>query len=237
MSTLTVARPRATRPNSRSGRLTPAARRARQRFLEFFPGGFRDEVYVETERSYKWQAHRTWMTQLDRISYRDLLDAQAYDEIAARALRVESRTNLLFSFEKMALRDAVRTPDGARTFAVGLHNWIYGSGTERGRFEQWLAAVAELPRRQTRVLTWPVVTVFGFISRPRVHMILKPNVTRAAAQAYEVPFHYRSAPQWETYSDLLAFARQVRRDQADLGPRDMIDAQSFIWVQGSAEYD
>ena len=36
---------------------------------------------------------------------------------------------------------------------------------------------------------------------------------------------------------LLAFARRVRGDQADLGPRDMIDAQSFIWTQGSAEYE
>jgi hypothetical protein len=35
---------------------------------------------------------------------------------------------------------------------------------------------------------------------------------------------------------LLEFAARVRRDTRDLGPRDMIDAQSFIWVQGSDEY-
>jgi hypothetical protein len=28
----------------------------------------------------------------------------------------------------------------------------------------------------------------------------------------------------------------VRLDQRDLGPRDLIDAQSFLWVQGSEEY-
>lgn len=32
-------------------------------------------------------------------------------------------------------------------------------------------------------------------------------------------------------------AAQVRIDQRDLGPRDMVDVQSFLWVQGSAEYD
>jgi hypothetical protein len=37
-------------------------------------------------------------------------------------------------------------------------------------------------------------------------------------------------------ASLLTFARQVRRDQHDLGPRDFIDAQSFLWVQGSDEY-
>jgi hypothetical protein len=234
MTTLVKGAPERGAFRTRRGR---AIRRARHRFLEFFPDGFQDDVYIETERSYKWQAHRTWMSQLDRVTYRELLDAAAYEDIATRAIRIESRTNMLFSFEKMALRDAVRTPDGARTFAVGLHDWIYGSGNQRASFEQWLVAVASLPRRKTRIFTWPVVTVFGFIARPRVHMILKPNVTRAAAQRYEFPFHYHSVPQWETYADLLAFARQIRVDQADLGPRDMIDAQSFIWVQGSAEYD
>jgi hypothetical protein len=42
---------------------------------------------------------------------------------------------------------------------------------------------------------------------------------------------------WETYSSLLEFAGLVRRDLRDLKPLDMIDIQSFIWVQGSEEYD
>jgi len=34
----------------------------------------------------------------------------------------------------------------------------------------------------------------------------------------------------------LEFAATVRRDLRDLKPRDMIDLQSFMWVQGSDEY-
>ena len=41
---------------------------------------------------------------------------------------------------------------------------------------------------------------------------------------------------WGTYRSLLDFAADVRRDQRELHPRDMIDLQSFIWVQGSDEY-
>jgi len=96
--------------------------------------------------------------------------------------------------------------------------------------------VAELPRRQTRVLTWPLLTVFGFIAQPDRHIFLKPNVTRLAAKEYEFDFRYRSRPSWDTYQSLIEFAEQVRRDTADLEPRDMIDLQSFIWVQGSDEY-
>jgi hypothetical protein len=220
-----------------AARLTPAARRCRRRFLEFFPDGFRDETYVETERAFKWEAHRAWSEALGRESFAALLAAGEHREIAGRAVRIEGRTQLLFSFEKMALRDAVRTEAGARAFATALGEWIHGTGAERARFGRWCHTLAGLPRRQTRVATWPLATVFGFIARPRVHMFMKPVVTQLAAEAYGFDLDYRSKPGWPTYASVLAFARRVREDQADLGPRDMIDAQSFIWVQGSAEYD
>jgi hypothetical protein len=87
------------------------------------------------------------------------------------------------------------------------------------------------------VLTWPLVTVFGFIAKPGEHIFLKPNVTRAAAREYEFELNYASSPSWETYERLLELAALVRRDLWDLRPRDMIDVQSFLWVQGSEEYD
>jgi hypothetical protein len=36
---------------------------------------------------------------------------------------------------------------------------------------------------------------------------------------------------------LLSFGRRIRQDQVRLAPKDFIDIQSFIWVQGSSEYD
>jgi hypothetical protein len=143
---------------------------------------------------------------------------------------------MIFSFEKMALRDAVRSADGARTFAEGLYVLLHGRASLQRRFEKWIAAVAALPRKQTRVLTWPIVTVFGFIAQPHVHLFLKPNTTRAAARAYGFDLHYAPQPSWATYASLLEFAAVIRRDLSDLHPRDMIDIQSFMWVQGSAEY-
>ena len=137
----------------------------------------------------------------------------------------------------MALRDAVRSPDGARRFARGLFEFLHGSGSAKNRFDAWVEAVDSLPRKQTRVLTWPLVTVFGFIAKPRVHIFLKPAVTKIAAEAYGFDFEYHSRPNWDTYRSLLDFAKQVRADTEDLGPRDMIDIQSFMWVLGSSEYD
>jgi hypothetical protein len=212
--------------------------RCRRKFLGVFPGGFRDETYLEWEREYKVAVHKEWERALGATELRRLLDAGEHAEIAARAVRVEqrSRHSMLFSFEKMALRDAVRAPAGARAFSEGLFAFLHGPGPMRARFEAWVEVVDALPRRGTRVLTWPIVTVFGFIAQPRRHVFLKPTVTRRAAEAYGFAFAYRSRPTWETYASLLDFARTIRRDLADLRPRDMIDLQSFIWVQGSDEY-
>jgi hypothetical protein len=131
----------------------------------------------------------------------------------------------LFSFEKMAVRDAVRTAPGARRFSEGLHAWLHGRASVENRFGAWCEAIAGLPRRQTRVLTWPVVTVFGFLAQPDRHMFLKPNVTRLAAARYGFDFDYRSRPNWTTYSQLLDLAAMAGFDQRDLRPRDLIDVQ------------
>jgi hypothetical protein len=214
-----------------------AAERCRRKFLRFFPEGFRDETYIDWERGYKWTAHESWQRVLSQDQHRKLIRSARFDEVARHAVQIESRTNLLFSFEKMALRDAVKPKEGAETFAVALYEFLYGRGETPRRFERWVEAVESLPRRQTRVLTWPLVTVFPFIAKPEEHIFLKPNVTRVAAKEYDFPFQYRSRPNWETYASLVEFASQVARDNRDLRPRDMIDLQSFLWVQGSDEYE
>jgi hypothetical protein len=212
--------------------------RARRKFLRYFPGAFRDQTYLEWERDYKCETHQRWEEALSRDKFRRLLAKRAYAEVAARAVRTEqrSRHSMIFSFEKMALRDAVKSAAGAERFAQGVYDFLHGRGDAERRFERWCAVVSGLPRRQTRVLIWPLVTVFGFIAQPDQHIFLKPTVTKRAAEAYGYDFRYQSKPNWETYSSLLDFAETLRRDLRDLRPRDMIDIQSFIWVQGSDEY-
>jgi hypothetical protein len=237
------------RPASLSSPLTGArasnvnylgAARCRRKFELFYPDGFLDDTYQVAERSYKERAHLEWQAELGPVEFRKLLARGEFRQIANIAVRIESRTNLLFSFEKMALRDAVKTIGGARLFATELYAFLWGRGSPHRRFDDWVQAVADLPRRQTRVLTWPLVTVFGFIARPDKHLFLKPRVTRKAAHGYGFDFAYRSEPAWEVYQSLLTFAAIIRRDldrRPGFKARDMIDVQSFIWVQGAQEYE
>jgi hypothetical protein len=193
---------------------------------------------VASERGYKWDAHRHWKRLLPRAEFRRLLRDKEFAEIAVRAVRVEQSASysFIFSFEKLALRDALKVRNGARAFAVGLYDFLHGRGGLERRFRRWVATVAELPRKQTRVLTWPVVTFFGFIAQPGIHLFVKPVVMREAARQYGFGLRYESRPSWESYASFLEFASTIRRDVRDLRPRDMIDIQSFMWVQGSEEY-
>jgi hypothetical protein len=210
--------------------------RWKRKFLYYFPGGFASQKYIDWERGYKWNAHLAWKEKLNEKEFARLLKQKEYLEIVKRAVGLESKTNLLFSFEKMALRDAVKTKEDARSFSEGLYDYVYSNRPIKERFEKFRDMLSMLPVKQTRVVTWPLLTVFGFIAEPREHIFLKPVVTRAAASKYGFEFKYSSKPNWETYQSLLEFAATIKNDTKELRPKDMIDIQSFIWVMGSEEY-
>ena len=149
----------------------------RRKFELFYPDGFEDETYLVAERSHKERAHLEWEAELGPAAFRKLLARGEFRAIADAAVRIESRSNLLFSFERMAVRDAVKTPAGARLFATELYAFLYGHGSPQRRFNDWIEALADLPQRKSRVLTWPVATVFGFIARPDRHLFIKPRAT------------------------------------------------------------
>lgn len=207
-----------------------------KKFLYYFRKGYSDQKFIDWERQYKLDAHFLFQQELNKSDYESLLKEKNYEQIALTAVRIESKTNLLFSFEKMALRDAIKPLEGAKSFALGLYDYIYGKASLEKRFERFTEVIAGLPRKQTRVLTWPLTTVFGFIANPDEHIFLKPKVTRVAAEKYMFDFDYKSKPNWDTYQSLLNFAEEIRKDTAKYKPKDYIDLQSFIWVMGSEEY-
>jgi hypothetical protein len=221
------------RPTYAQGR----AHRCRQKFLKLFPDGFRDPTYLAWEREYKWNAHRDWREHIGAAgAFRARLDAEQHSRLARAAVKIEAGRPLLFSFEKMALRDAVGSEPAARTFTEGLYDWLHGVGSERVRFERWAEVMAGLPRRGTRVATWPTTTVFGFLARPRTHVFLKPKAMQQAARQYGKELDYSPRIAWRTYTSMLRFCAEVGEDLTDLRPRDQIDIQSFLWIIGSDEY-
>lgn len=216
---------------------TRALAKHKKRFLQFFPKAFKDQRYIEWERTYKWEAHKLWETLLNKEEFGRLLRTRQFDTIATRALQVESKTNFLFSFEKMALRDALHIGDGAKTFSDGLYTLLYERGARKELFVQWIMSVAQLPRKKSRVLSWPVLTFFPFIAQPTKHIIMKPSAMKLAAEELDYDLEYSSKPSYATYERLVHLADLTGKAIADLRPADYHDLQTFLWVIGSAEYD
>ena len=214
-------------------RISANALACRRKFLRFFPKGFDDDKYVAWERGYKWQAHERWEEQLNRTEFQSLLKNGEFGEIAARAVKIESPTNLLFSFEKMALRDAVKSEEGAKIFAEDSMIFC----TARANRNVNSSVGARRSRNcQKAIESFDTSGRYGFrLSRStEKHIFLNRCNTRRCAE-YGLISYKSNLP--GNLRGLLEFAELIKQDLADLKPRDMIDVQSFIWVQGSSEYE
>jgi hypothetical protein len=214
-----------------------ALAKEKRRFLRIFPEGFDDEYYSQWERDYKWEAHKLFKESLNKEEFKRLLQERAFSTIAARALKAEGRTTFLFSFEKIALRDALRTESGARGFAEGLYNFLYVPGPLKQRFIEWIVEFSRLPRIKARVLSWPNLTIFPYLAQPSRYMILKPKAMITAARSLGFDFDYSAKPSFRTYESLMELADLTKEAISDLNPRNYHDIQTFLWVIGSAEYE
>ena len=58
---------RRSRTSSQRGSASGLALACQRKFLEFFPGGFRDPYYLESEREYKWHSHERWERSLGHV--------------------------------------------------------------------------------------------------------------------------------------------------------------------------
>ena len=73
-----------------------------------------------------------------------------------------------------------------------------------------------------------------FLRFPEEHMFIKPLMTQEAAANRGFDIQYDSQLNWNTYSQVLLFSRDLFErlsayENPDLHPRDMIDVQTFMF--------
>jgi len=192
-----------------------------QRFLHFFPDGFRGEAAAAWERAYKERAAERLRSAL---SVDQALDAA--DDDASRVASAGIQTNMLSPFEAARLNDTLRGNGGGR-FLRGAA--MFSLGNFRAGADEMIAAVQPHGR-----ISWPIITYLPFLWDYGRHMFLKPKVTNDFADRVGQDFHHRYAPEpnEDTYRALLDLVTATRTAIASLEPRDNIDIQSFIWVVG-----
>ncbi len=195
---------------------------AQSRFLKLFPEGFAGEGFCTHERDYKVAAAGYLTSALPLETART-----AGPERWEPAARAYSKTNLLSTFEQARTRDVLKGADGASFIAAAA---ALADGDHK-------AALPEIARlfRPHGAPSWPAATYLPFLWRPDRHMFLKPEVTRDYAQRVGHPFAqaYDASLAPSVYEELLALAAETRSHLEDLGARDLIDVQSFIWIVGA----
>lgn len=195
---------------------------ARTRFQSYFPNGFADPRYAREERDYKDQAVAKVATILSLKIARDGGEAAR-----AAAIKAFQATNLVFPVEKARIKDVLSTAHGD-AFLTGAARFADGEiGTG---LDQMTTAIGEVTSA-----SWPMLTYLPFLWRPDRHIFLKPKVTCDFADRVGHAFgrDYDQGIVPAVYESLLDLAEETRREIAPLGPRDLIDVQSFIWVVGA----
>jgi hypothetical protein len=211
------------RSAKRGGAKTRSIPQLKESFLRQFPGGFEDTRYVKFERAYKVAASDLLKKTLSSEELNRLLSAGDHAEVCRRSLAVISRTNLVSPGEKRDLFDGL-TGERCALFSRAIADLLYGSTGTQDRFERFSKMLEHIGAPK-----WTIATYFRFLAEPETEMFLKPEATKAAAEACGLELNYRPDLNWRTYESLLAVSAFLKEAIADLQPRDLIDVQGFIW--------
>lgn len=196
---------------------------ARNRFLHFFPNGFRSIGYSAEERDYKVAAKE----KLDlNVSLTQAVDGSGFGEDVLAVFRA---TNLLSPFEKIRVQNLLRGPS-ADSFVRAVARFTTAPS-------QSILLDMERVLKPHDAAKWSIVSYLPFLWRPQTHMFLKPEVTKdfASCVGHRFASDYEPRLKLEVYESLVDLARVTEDELAELEPLDRIDVQSFIWVVG--DYD
>ena len=191
---------------------------ARSRFLHWFAEGFNSPTYLKDEREYKLAAK----AKLEKTApIEEAATGSGHGEAVLAAYRA---TSLLYPVEKTRLQALLRGAD-ADAFVRAAARFALGEGKSA------LATMERLLRPHDNA-KWTVATYLPFLWRPDDHIFLKPEVTKdfAARVGHSLEHQYEPELDMRVYESLLDLARSIRSSLKDLGSRDMIDIQSFIWI-------
>lgn len=207
--------------------------RGLEQFRMHYPLLFDDPKYFNDERTYKFDAHRSWIELLGDGKGDALIEAERWDELRENVVTLIRSTNLLFKIEKTALREGLEGTSDPGRFYRALFSLTSRDEPAESVVQSYFDVVTDLPTRGAmNTAKWPIATLLPFLARPDVYMFLKPDVTKACSARLRFDLGYRPEPNWNTYARLMAMSQLLMERLAPLGARDWIDVQSFIWVVG-----
>jgi hypothetical protein len=211
-----------------------------ERFLASHPGGFAAPANGggagRVERAARWRAaHEAWAGVLGKADRERLLGEGDFAGLVKRILTVEKLVAPLHPPADVgAVKEALADKESARPFLAALVDLLAVPSPARARFEKLFGTAAALPVEPAQ--RWLVTTLLPFLAAPDRHVVLRPRVTREAAERLGCNLRFEASPNWVTYSALRALAAQLLGKLEPIGARDFADVEAFLHVTAATKH-
>ena len=200
-------------------------------------GGFREAVRARLPRSGvprararpKQDAHELWQTRSARARARRCSRRAGSGALARHALASIARAGVLNRAETAALRAGLADAALAKRVWSALFALLASESLAEAPLAPYFETFSALaPRGKASASTWAVATSLPFLARPDAFLILRPDVSKSAAERLRFDLVYHAEPNPRTYGKLLRMASALLERLAPLGARDQFDVQFFL---------
>ena len=205
-----------------------------QWFDQTYPAKFEDEKFIDNDLRNKRAAAEVFQVNFGEGRGAAMVDEGKHAEIASTLDGMYRATNILSPFEVKAVHKAFVKGDESATKVLGC-TLAFIANPGQPTFKAMAEAVSQLPADGGKVHTWPIVTLLPFLADPKRFLPLKPTNTELIAARLEVNLKYDTTPNWETYDAFLRMSKSLLDRLAQIGAKDMIDVQHFMWITKDVE--
>jgi len=178
-------------------------KKAEQRFLELFPGGFAHPTMKKLGLKHRPEK----MTSLAEEAFMQE-NFQDSAEIVVKMAQLVTRSSMISLFEKpkfkeFALSLSSRDKD---ILSQGLMNFLYQD--EARGFEKMLE-VLDL----YKLAKWSIITICPFYFRPTKEVFVKPNTTKGIIDYFEIKeIQYHPRPTYQFYQAYRSIINQMKQE-------------------------
>jgi hypothetical protein len=190
-------------------------KKAEERFLIRYPGGFSDPLMLEIAKKHKVEK----MNKLALDSFA-IEQFESPSRIIDSMYKIISQSSLVSIFEKPKFRDLVKnmSDNEKERLSHGLKEFLHND-QEYG-FEQMTALLDEY-----KLAKWPLLTVCPNYYRPNVEVFIKPTTAKGIIEYFELEgLKYSSHPSFEFYR---AYREQINQIKKEVAASLQFDTAAF----------
>lgn len=168
-------------------------------FLQRFPGGLQDELWLSMGKKHKPDnIIKALNTELSKKEMSSNIKKKDYKTICDTALKILRRASVISVFEKMAFRNYLEHEEVQKDFCKALFDFMYNFNEES--FRNFTLVLARFKsEKNSNCAKWTIVSFFKAYQDPNEFVFVKPTTTKAIAKALETEIDYSPYPTYNTY--------------------------------------